>query len=105
MMSALGQVRVGQQTLKHTAAQGCSVPHPDLYRQLGREGQKRGRLRIERLEQRLGLFEILDHWWEVRSFQKSLGKDVCRIADIGQSSTARETLRLMDARRKSGSRP
>jgi hypothetical protein len=58
MMSALGQVRVGQQTLKHTAAQGCSVPHPDLYRQLGREGQKRGRLRIERLEQRLGLFEI-----------------------------------------------
>src|SRR5712692_9274142 len=35
-----------------------SVPHPDLYRQLGCEGQKRGRLRIERLEQRLGLFEI-----------------------------------------------
>ena len=34
------------------------MPHPDLYRPLGCQGQKRGRLRVERLDQRLGLFEI-----------------------------------------------
>jgi hypothetical protein len=36
----------------------AKVPHPDLHRQRGCEGQKRCRLRIERLEQRLGLFQI-----------------------------------------------
>jgi hypothetical protein len=36
----------------------AKVPHPDLHRQRGCEGQKRSRLRIERLEQRLGLFQI-----------------------------------------------
>jgi hypothetical protein len=35
-----------------------SVPHPDLYYQGGCESQKRSRLHIERLEQRLIIFEI-----------------------------------------------
>jgi len=34
------------------------VPHPDLYYQGGCESQKRSRLHIERLEQRLIIFEI-----------------------------------------------